>query len=508
MTTAVSPPATGKRSALYGHARNAGGTLILLALCVGCSLGPDYVRPALDLPAAADNATLHTAPFTDTQWWHLFADPTLDRLEREAIQHNLDLRYAMARIEEARALARIARADRLPWLGIGAAAARGRSTAEAAIPGKSRTGDSFQALGLCSFEVDLWGRYRRLDEAARAELLATTAARDTVRLALTAEVARLYFQLRTLQAQTRIARTQLTSYDKTCALYRKRWERGYTQELDVRRIEADRLATEALVYRRENELSQTQTALSLLLGRSPQRIVQGRAPDGKALENLQAPPPVPGHIPSDLLTRRPDVRQAEGRLMAASARIGAARAALFPAISLTGRYGFVSSELQELFTDRANLWSAAGALTQPVFEGGRLRAGVQAARARHEQMLSRYGQTVRTAFRETRDALVAGTKTAQALTAAHARARAMRRSLELSRTQHAHGHISVIDVLDIERHSLQAELDLAAARRDRLESVVALCQALGGGWHEQTGFAPLSEKPVRTDTEKGNIDAR
>jgi multidrug efflux system outer membrane protein len=440
------------------------------------------------LPQASDNASAH-APFTAADWWKLFNDPTLDRIEGEALAYNRDLKMAMARVDEARAMARIALADRLPAVGIGADAGRGRFSKERAVPGKSRTRETFDAFGFVSFELDLWGKYRRLDEAARAELLATQSARDAVRLTLTADVAALYFYLRSLEAQTRIARDQLASYDRSCEIYRKRYRAGYIQELDLRRIEADRLATEALVYRRENALSKAGTALAMLLGRSPRNIIQGFSEEGKTLEQLNTFPRIPENIPSDLLNRRPDIRRDEGMLMAANARIGVARAAFFPSINLTGQYGFISSDLQNLFINDANVWNVAGALTQPIFEGGRLFARKKAAEARRAQMLARYEKTIQNAFRETHNALVAGTKITQALDASLQRAKAMRRSLELSQKQHTHGHISIIDELDIQRRSLMAEFDLTIARQNQLDTVIALCRAMGGGWQEQTGFS-------------------
>lgn len=461
--------------------------LFMVVLFCGCAVGPDYVRPVLELPAATDNGSApQYALFAADGWWKLFEDPTLERIEQEALRYNLDLKLALARVEEARALARIAFADRLPALGAAGAAARGRLPKAENIDGGSRMYDLFEAFGFASFELDLWGKYRRLDEAARSELLATESARDAVRLWLTADVAQLYFNLRTLEAQTRIAREQLASYDRTLELYRKSHGAGYTQELDLRRIEADRLATEALVYQRENALSQAGTALALLLGRSPRDLVQGFTEEEKSLEELDVPVRLPENMPSDLLGRRPDIRQQEGLLMAANARIGAARAAFFPSISLTGRNGFISSDVQDLFTDGSNAWTIAGALTQPIFEGGRLFAWEKAEQARREQMLALYEQAVQNAFRETRDALVAGEKTAQALEASLQRALAMRRSLELSRKQHARGYISIIDVLDIQRQSLRAELELTAARQTRMDSIVALCRAMGGGWRENT----------------------
>jgi len=218
--------------------------LIFVMLSTGCALGPGYIRPRLELPPATDNGSAAKfAPFTAEGWWKLFEDPTLDRIEQEALLHNRDLKLALARVEEARALARIAFADRLPAAGAAGAARRGRLPKDQNIDGGSRIYEAFEAFGFASFELDLWGKYRRLDEAARSELLATESARDAVRLWLTEDVARLYFNLRTLEVQTRIAREQLASYDRTLELYRKRHAAGYTQELDLRRIEADRLAT-------------------------------------------------------------------------------------------------------------------------------------------------------------------------------------------------------------------------------------------------------------------------
>ncbi len=464
--------------------------LLILLVLTGCAMGPDYIRPEIVLTLDSDNASARIAPFTATDWWKLFNDPILDRIEIEALAYNRDLKIAMARVEEARALARIALADRLPTVGIGADTGRERISKAEKKQNHSRTDNTFDAFGFASFELDLWGKYRRLDEAARAELLATQSARDAVRLTLTADVAALYFYLRTLEAQTNIAREQLATYVKSCEIYRKRYHAGYTQEIDLRRIEADRLATKALVYRRENALSQARTALAMLLGRSPRDIVQGFSEKGKTLEQLNTYPRVPKNIPSDLLSRRPDIRREEGKLMAANARIGAARAAFFPSINLTGQYGFISSDFQNLFTDSANVWNIAGGLTQPIFEGGRLFAREKAARARQKQMLARYEQTIQNAFRETRDALVAGTKITQTLDASLQRAKAMRRSLELSQKQHAHGHISMIDELDIQRRSLLAELDLSSARQNQLDTIIALCRAMGGGWQEQSGFDP------------------
>jgi len=458
--------------------------LLSAALLAGCAMGPDYVRPDFELPPPSDNDSAQYAPFTAADWWKIFDDPTLDRIQAEALAYNRDLKAAAARVEEARAFAREALADRLPAIGIAGAAGRERASQRAAPPAGSRTSDFFEAFGYASFEIDFWGQYRRLDEAARAELLATEAGRDAVRLSLTADVAALYCYLRTIEAQTRIAREQLATYETTCEMYRKRYLAGYTQELDLRRIEADRHATEALVYRRENELSRVGTALAMLIGRSPAAIVQGFPDEGRALEELNVFPRIPERIPSDLLERRPDIRREEGLLMAANARIGAARAAFFPSISLTGRSGFVSPELEDLFTKDAQVWNAAAALAQPVFEGGRLFAREKAARARQEQMLARYEQTVQNAFRETRDALVAGAKTDQALAASLEQARSMRRSLELSQKQHTSGHISIIDVLDIQRRSLLAELDLSYARQSRIDALIALCRAMGGGWQE------------------------
>ena len=318
----------------------AGGAAPVLPAGGGVHLGPDYKRPDLDLPAASVAADEPGALFTRERWWEVFHDDALNRLEEAALAHNSNLAQAMARVEEARAAAGVAFADRLPAVGLRSQDGKRLMTEgeELAHHYASRTQEAYKAVGFLSFELDLWGKYRRLDEAARAELLSTEAARDTIRLAVASETALAYFQLRTLQEQERIAADMLKSYERTCKVYETRYRLGQSPETTLRRFAAERDKTQAQLYDLEERRIRCEGALAVLAGFSPAGIVDGAGrafQEGRTLGELAPPPDVPSGIPSDLLQRRPDVRSAEGRLMAANARIGAARAAFFPSFSLT-----------------------------------------------------------------------------------------------------------------------------------------------------------------------------
>ena len=323
------------RSRLPRPAFPLAGLLLCCLLAAGCTLGPDYKRPDLDLPAASVAADEPGVLFTRERWWEVFHDGALNRLEEAALAHNSNLAQAMARVEEASAAAGVAFADRLPAVGLRSQDGKRLMTEgeELTHHYASRTQEAYKAVGFLSFELDLWGKYRRLDEAARAELLSTEAARDTIRLAVASETALVYFQLRTLQEQERIAADMLKSYERTCKVYETRYRLGQSPETTLRRFAAERDKTQAQLYDLEERRIRCEGALAVLAGFSPAGIVDGAGrafQEGRTLGELAPPPDVPSGIPSDLLQRRPDVRSAEGRLMVANARIGAARAAFFP----------------------------------------------------------------------------------------------------------------------------------------------------------------------------------
>ena len=454
------------------------GAVLLLA---GCLMGPNYKQPELDLPTgqAADNFSI----FTNAQWWTVFDDEVLNQLETEALAYNKDLQAAVARVDEARAAVGIATADQLPSLS--AAAQSGRAGS------KAGSGESQSTANVSvSFELDLWGKYRRLSEAARAQLLASEAARDTVRLTLTADVAKNYFALRMLDAQLEIAQRTLKARQENVRIYTSRYKNGYSTEVDLKRVEANMASVQAQEQQLRLKISQTETALSVLVGKSPRQIAEGATPRGKKLAEITLIPNVPEGLPSDLLARRPDVRSAEGSLIAANANIGAARAAYFPSIPLTASAGYASGALNNLFTGSSGVWAIGGQLLAPIFEGGKIRAQNKQAEAQDREMLATYEKTVQGAFKEALDALSANRINREIFESYNQQTVAMQRSYDLTKKQEDAGLIGVTDLLSVEENLLSAEMNLASARNDELAAVVNLSKALGGGWNVQDGFGP------------------
>jgi len=470
---------------------------LIVTLLSGCfTLGPDYRRQTIDTPDAWPAPT--SAALVPEEWWRDYRDPALDALIQEALGHNADLRLAIARVDEARASLGVARADQWPGVSANGSASRTRASEDTALsvtPGTDPIYNNVRATLDASYEIDFWGKYRRATEAARAELLATQFNRDAVRLALIAEVSRGYFNLRALDAQVAITKRTVSSRVASLALQRKRFESGVASELELRQVEAETAAAQALLPALETQLARQETALSVLLGRSPRAIV-GSAPErGAAIEALTVPPAVPAGLPSDLLEHRPDLQQAEQQLIAANARIGQAKAAYFPSISLTGLLGGESTKLIDLFTAPARIWQVSGSAAQTVFDAGRTGSRVKAAKAREQQALAQYQSAIQNAFRDTLDALVAQRKARETLDAEQARVAALQRALDLARLRYQNGVSSQLDVLDAERGLLAAKLNRIEAQRAQLAATADLFKALGGGWEsdhrsvEQTASA-------------------
>ena len=449
-------------------------TLFLLCgILSGCMLGPNYKRPDIALPSGGSDKQV--SAFTAANWWDVFEDPVLNALEQQALTYNQDLRAAIARVDEARADANLARADQMPSLSANMQSGRqGNNTG---------SGQSTSQAGVSvSFELDLWGKYRRLSQAARARLLASQAARDTVKLTLTADVANQYFTLRMLDKQMDILQRTLQAREENVRIYQARYNAGYCTEVDLRRVQADKENVQAQMQELSLQQEQTETALAVLLGESPRQMITQNIPRGKTLSELNLVPDVPAELPSDLLERRPDVREAEEQLIAANADIGAARAAYFPDISLTGAAGFASSALSSLFTGGAGVWNIAGEALAPIFEGGKIRAQNKKAEAVYREQLADYTKTVETAFKEAYDALAANRIDRDVFDSYLAQTQAMQRSYELTKKQEDAGLIGVTDLLNVEENLLSAEMNLSTARKNELSAVVNLCKALGGGW--------------------------
>ena len=458
----------------------------LAALLAGCAgLNPDYTRPAVDLPQAWRDAPAEGVRAQDAPWWKVYGDPVLDRLIEEALANNASVMLALARVDEARAALGATSAEQLPYVTAGANRNRTRLSQRGATPlppGFDPEHNDTRVSADVSYEIDLWGRLRNATQAARAELLATEAARETVRIALTSDVAQGYFALRALDAQLAATRRSLATRTEALELQKKRAQLGDISEYDYRQLEADVAAERAQVPVLEQQRAQQENALAVLLGRSPRAIYEGALEAGTDPEEQTVAIIVPTGLPSDLLLRRPDLVQAEQTLIAANARVAVARAAYFPRISLTGSLGSESVALSDLFTGPAGIWQAAIAVSQPIYGGGRFDAQVEAAGARERQALARYRLAIQNAFRDVRNALVAQAKARERLAAEGDRAAALRTTLRFARLRYVNGMTSQLEVLDAERNLLAAEQNRIDALRAQRAAIADLFKALGGVW--------------------------
>ncbi|HYJ17809.1 MAG TPA: efflux transporter outer membrane subunit [Burkholderiales bacterium] len=460
---------------------------LMAAALAGCmTVGPDYKRPQSDMPEQWPGAT--TAEPVSATWWKTYNDPVLDTLVDEALLQNLDLRQAIARVAEARAGLGIARADQYPGVTANASAARNRASQNNVIgipPGIDPEFSSYRATLNAAYEIDFWGKYRRATEAARAELLGSQFNRDAVRLTLVTDVARSYFSLRALDAQVEVTKRTISSRLASTALTRKRFEAGVASEFDLRQSEAESAQAQALLPTIESQLALQETALAVLTGRSPRDIVTKPVDRGTAIDALIAPPPVPSGLPSDVLERRPDIRAAEQSLVAANARIGQAKAAYYPSISLTGLFGVESNSLGELFNGPSRVWQFSASAAQTVFDAGRTESQVAVAQAREQQVLTQYQSSIQRAFKDALDALVVQRKARESLDAETARRDALKSTLDLAQLRYDNGISSLLEVLIAERALLDAELNRVEAQRAQLSATADLFKALGGGWQPE-----------------------
>ena len=458
-------------------------TRVLLAalaagvLLAGCTLGPDYKRPEVDLPK--DLGVAQGAKPADAQWWKLFHDPVLDKLVDEALAANRDLAVAAERIEEARAQVRIERAALSPDAGIKASKSRdlASSIGPVNIPSEFVRTNTNRVVLAASWELDFWGKYRRSVEAARGELLATEAGRDAVRNTLIADVARGYFALQAFDRGYEVAARTRDSRVEGLGLLRKRLEAGVIGELEVRQFDAELAAAEAAVPAIAQNRVRQEGALAVLLGRSPRAVMEGRVDRGTA--TLPEEVEVPAGLPSDLLLRRPDLRAAEGKLIAANARIGVARAAFFPDVTLTAFYGGESQAVRDLFKGPARTWSFGANLVQPLFAVGQLIGGVELANARQREAVLEYQAAIAQAFKEVRDALALQANARDAYVAQRRREDNLENALRLANLRFTGGISNLLDVLDAERQLLGVRLEAINAERDRRDAIVELYLALG-----------------------------
>ena len=455
----------------------------LWILVGGCAVGPNYKRPPINAPAAfRGETTISTNSFASLPWWQVFQDDTLQILIRTALTNNYDLRIAVTRVEQARAMAAEARAGFFPQLDYAANASRGQNVGGGNTPSPTGTiGNVFAADVNASWEIDLWGRIRRLNESARAQFLASEEARRDVMISLIGEVAQNYFQLLALDRQLEIARESTNSFGESLNIFNERLQGGVASKLETSSAEALMDAAAATIPELEQQIALQENQLSVLLGQNPGAILRGNA----SLEK-QVPPEVPSGLPSELLERRPDIREAEQQLRSANAEVGVAKANFFPQLNLTGLFGEVSPELSAFTSGGDVAWGIAAGLTGPLFHGGQLRAQYAQARAVREQFALQYQASVLNAFQEISDALISREKSASARTEQGRAVEAYKIAVKISMERYRMGHADYYEVLQEQQLLFPAENSLVQFQLNQLLAVVQLYRALGGGWEVET----------------------
>ncbi|MBT8048496.1 MAG: efflux transporter outer membrane subunit [Xanthomonadales bacterium] len=445
-------------------------------ILASCTMGPDYKRPEVPVPDTFRSSTANGESIANLEWWELFDDADLVDLIEMALANNRELAIATARIEEARASLGFVRADQFPNLGGSAGASRGNQIPGIGVPGG--VNDSFVLAADLSFEVDLWGKLRRSTEAARAELLSTVEARNVVTITLIADVASIYLLLLDLDDRVEIAERTRQTREDALRLIEARFDRGTVPLIDVNQAQielADAIAEKAAL---ERQRGLAENSLSVLLGRNPGPIQRSLDNPVSALKI----PAIPAGLPSELLERRPDIRQASQELAAQTARIGVAEALRFPSLSLTGSLGLASDDLNGFISSDNKVWGISANLLGPLFDAGRNRSRVEAERARTEQLLGTYQLTVLRSFQEVDDALIEISTYRQEAEAREAQVRAASSAAMLSRARYDGGVTSYLEVLESERSLFRAELLASSTRRAQVVSIVGLYKALGGGW--------------------------
>ena len=455
---------------------------LLASLTCGCALGPNYKRPPINSPENFRSAQTpaEQASLGDLPWWRIFGDETLQRLITEALENNYDLRVAVARVEQSRQLAAQARAQFFPQIGYGGTIATGRNSfLTTPSPNEGLTTDSALLDLSVVWEIDFWGRIRRLNEAARAEFLATAEGRRGVMVSLVASVAQAYLELLELDLELDIAKRNTKSFEDTLKLFTQRLEGGAASKLETSYAEGLLGNVAANVPEVERQIVIKENQINVLLGRNP-----GPVERNAALLQQGAPPEIPAGIPSDLLERRPDIRQAEQNLRSANAQIGVAVANFFPKIGLTTMFGKVSPELSAFTSGTANLWAVAGTLSGPIFQGGALVAQYRQAKAAWEEAKLSYEQTALNAFQEVSNALISRQKL-EATRVQQARSvKAYEEAVQVSMKRYVAGKASYYEVLQTQQYLFPAETTLAKTQLNQLLAIVQLYKALGGGWQE------------------------
>lgn len=450
----------------------------LVTVLSGCMVGPDYIKPEINTPTQWRNNVSNTQNTTNTQWWKQLGDPVLNRLIELAIQGNYDLKIAVARVDQYMGLYGATRSNLFPKLS-------GSYNAETSNP----SADSVSLSGGMNWQIDIWGELRRANEAALADLLAQEATQQAVMLTLVSEVAKTYVKLRELDKQLEITKETVASLKEGLRINTLRFKEGYTSDLEVQQNDSEYQRRSAQLPQYEQQVALTENALAVLLGSNPRAIERGLPIDKLKL------PAVPAGLPSDLLTRRPDIAQAEQQLIAANAQIGVARAQYFPNIRLTGNVGQVSTQIAGLFTPATNFWTVGSAVLTPIFTAGKIAGDVRAAEAVQKAAIANYKKTIITGFSEFENALISLIKTQQQQDKQTDRVAANQNYYHLSKVRYEEGYVNYLIELDAIRQLFDAQIELTTARADTFKSAIDLYLAMGGGWIVEQEKAANLPKP-------------
>lgn len=462
--------------------------ILFISVLAGCMVGPKYQKPVVQTP---DHFNYSDTTVQDSalnlEWWILFQDPQLESLIRTALAENRDVRLAAARIEEARAAVGYNRADMWPVIGY-EANIQGGNLNPVLSTGSTTNHNTYYAAPFLSWEIDFWGKYRSATEAAKANLLATEYGYRSVMISLIAGVTSTYYQLLDFDNQLAISRQTLESRKESTWIVRERFNKGIVPEIDVNQAEIQENIAAAYIPQYERAVAQTEHALSILLGKMPGTIARGLD-----LNSQPIPPDIPSGIPSELLTRRPDILYSEQALVAQNAYIGVAQAVRFPSFNLTGLFGAASPDLT--FTAASAAWSVSGGILGPIFNFNKNKRRVEIERQRYQEALMDYDNTVLQAFREVEDGLISVSTYRTELEAVNKQRKAAQNAAMLSRSRYDGGVTSYLEVLDSERTLFTTELNASLTLRELLNSYVSLYKALGGGWISREEKAAVANPP-------------
>ena len=465
---------------------------LIAAVLAGCTVGPDYHRPEVDTPAQWRLNDAASADLANTAWWEQLGDPVLNDLIASALKANKDLLIASARVDEFAGRYGFVRSSLFPQAGIGYSASRERVDADVLTgSGGNNTFNSYNAVLNASWEIDFFGRIRRQTEAAKAQVIASEEARRAVVLSLVGSVAGAYVNLRSLDQQLEIAQATAKTRGESYEIFKLRYEGGIISLLELSQSRSQYEEALATIPVLQKSIAQQENGINFLLGRNP-----GPVPRGKPIDEL-ALPGIPAGLPSDLLTRRPDVLDAEQQLVAANAQIGAAKALYYPTISLTGLLGTSSTQMSDLFDPQTRVWKYSAGITMPIFTAGAIAGQVEAAEARQQQALFNYQKVIQQSFREVDDALVDQDRTRAQLTAQKRQVAALKEYYETANLRYENGYTSYIEVLDAERSLFNAKLQYTQSQQVQLQAMVNLYKAMGGGWVSE------ADKLTKADDKRG-----